>query len=109
MTLSAANERKGSKSTVTNPSLYQTTSGALDLQNNQQPAKRSEQTAAGCHTEEQLPFLKKQITDQWGVYSYQATLRAATGVDSAVKAYQKKGAAKRKNTLKACRDGRWSV
>lgn len=60
MTLRAAGEWKGSKSTVvTNLSLHQTNRRALDLQNNQQPAKRCKQTPAVCHSEEQMPFLKK--------------------------------------------------
>lgn len=60
MTLRAAGEWEGTKSTVvTNLSLHQTNRRALDLQNNQQPAKRFEQTPAGCHSEEQMPFLKK--------------------------------------------------
>lgn len=60
MILRAVGEWKGSKSTVvTNLSLHQTNRRALDLQNNQQPAKRFEQTPAGCHSEEQMPFLKK--------------------------------------------------
>lgn len=76
---------KGSESiVVTNPSLHQTTRRAPDLQNNQQPAKRYEQTPAGCHAGEQMPLLEKQITGCWGVHSYQATLYAATGTDSSV-------------------------
>lgn len=60
MTLRASGERKGSKSTVViNLSLHQTNRRALDLQNNQQPGKRFEQTPAGCHSEEQMTFLKK--------------------------------------------------
>lgn len=60
MTLRAAGEWKQSKSTVVaNLSLHQTNRRALGLQNNQQPAKRLEQTPAGCHSEEQTPFLKK--------------------------------------------------
>ena len=60
LTPRAAGEWKKSESTVvTNLSLHQTNRRALDLQNNQQPAKRFEQTPAGCHSEEQMPFLKK--------------------------------------------------